>query len=51
MFPELRGKQIRQKRQGGGGREAGEREPGPCRGGWASDSPRLSVGKQSLPLD
>lgn len=29
----------------------GELEPGPCEGGWDSDSTRLWVEKQSLPLD
>ena len=42
VFPEeLGGEQMRQKKQEGGGRERGELEPGPCRGGWVSDSTRL----------
>lgn len=38
VFPELGGEQMRPKKQEGGGRERGELEPGPCRGGWVSDS-------------
>lgn len=38
VFPELGGEQMRQKKQEGGGRGRGELEPGPCRGGWVSDS-------------
>lgn len=41
VFLQLRGKQIRQKRQEGGGRELGELEPSPCRGDGAHDSTRL----------
>lgn len=51
VLPELGWKQIRQKRQEGGGRGLGELEPGPCRGVWASDCTRRWMEKQSLPLD